>query len=105
GGYGGPAALAREQPPREPDDRADLALVAVAIHLLDVLAVADAAGPHEVEVALAEATLPKVEIGHADPGDARPRVEALERLLGDEPERIVAIERQARADEARDLLR
>ena len=68
-----PAALARQQGPGEAEDLPQLPLVAVLIHLLDVVAVAEARGLGQVEVALAVAAFAQVVGGHAQAGLGRGR--------------------------------
>ena len=80
-------------------------LVAVLVHLLDVVAVANARGPDQVQVALAVAPLAQVEVGHADArGAAAHGQEVREGLVGDEAQAVVAAGLQRLAHEGRELL-
>ena len=58
--------LTAQQAPGESDDLPNLLLVAMLIHLFDVVTVAETTGLDEVQIALAEAALARVEADHVD---------------------------------------
>ena len=86
------ALLAAHDRPCQSEDVTELLLIAVLVHVLDVVAVQDPRGLRIVEIALARTAFAGVEVRHFDSGRTiGSRAEFPHRLLGHDSHRIVTI--------------
>ena len=99
------AHVTQEHRPDHPQHTDQFLLVAVLVHDLNKLAVADAQGAYEVQIVLTVAAIVQIEGGHLDTRLISPRSVFGQRLDGAQTDHVVSLGRVRPLQELRDLPR